>query len=243
MSLNRTKIINYLKEYVAKRNLKMLLAEEVSLPTSLTELVDLIVKDGNNIVFFSVLFQRTLSDPRLRKLIYLEVAKLSKLTSYANKVYLVVPEEYVKPTILDGKLLEDTGVGLISVTDNGVVKEIIPAKPFERELFPSMDKEVKRRLSALEERISRVEEVINKYREELNNVISSIKSLADQLARTRSEIDSIRATISSATIPARVETLVSEVEEGVRVELGEELPSFVKDNPWLYELSKRGKGE
>lgn len=243
MSLNRVKIINYLKEYVAKRNLKLLLIEEVSLPFSLTELVDLIVKDGDNVIFFSVLSQRVLSDPQLRKLIYLEVAKLSKLTSYANKVYLVLPKEYVKPTILDGKIFEDVGIGLISVGVNGTIEEVIPARPFERVSFVSMSKDVEKRISALEERISRIEKTVDEWREEVSSVISSIRSLADQLTRTREEINSIRAMIGSAAVSTRTEAIVSEAEERVSVDVGEGLPSFVRDNPWLIELSKRGKGD
>lgn len=243
MSLSRIKIINYLKEYVSKRNLKLLLIEEIPLPSSLTELVDLIVKDGDNIIFFSVLSQRVLSDPQLRKLVYLEIAKLSKLTSYANKVYLVLPKEYVKPTILNGKLFEDIGIGLISISANGNVEEVIPARPFERIFIMDMSKDFERKISILEERISRIERTVDEYRKEINNVVDSIRNLTAQLARAHEEISSIKAIISSTTIPTRAEAVVSEVEEKVNIDIGEELPSFVRDNPWLVELSKRGKGD
>jgi len=241
--LSRTQIINYLKEYIAKKNFKLLLAEEVLLPPSLAELIDLIVRDGDNIIFFSIFFQKAFSDPQLRKLIYLELAKLSKLTSYANKVYLVLPEEYVKPTILDGKLFEDVGIGLISISTDGTVKEIIPARPFERALSIGISKDIKRKISALEEKILRVEETIKRYREDLDNVISSVRDLTNQLSRVFDEVNSLRAAIASTPLTARTQTLVSETEERVSIEVGEELPSFVKDNPWLLELSKRGRGE
>lgn len=243
MLLNRVKIANYLKEYVFRKNLKLLLVEEVSLPHSLTELVDLIVRDGDNIIFFSILSQKVLSDPQLRKLIYLEVAKLSKLTNYANKVYLVLPKEYVKPTILDGKVFEDIGIGLISVSVNGTIEEIIPARPFERVSFTSTSRDLEKKILALEERISRIEKNINAYREEINSIINSVRNLTNQLAKTRNEINSIKATMSSIAVPTRAEVIIGETEERVTVNAGEELPSFVKDNPWLVELSKRSKGD
>jgi len=242
LALSRAGLLNAIKAYMAKRGLKVLLPEEAPVPGHLSDLVDLVARDGDNVVAFSAFSHRVASDPQLRRLVNLEVARLSKLTSFVNKVYLVMPVEYVRSSVLDGRLFEEAGVGLMSVGEDGAVEEVIPARPFERMPLLAAGGDLERRLSALEDRLSKVEEAVGRYVRELSELAGEVRGLSAQLSRVRSELESLRA-IARRPAEARPEVSVERVEQPEAPALEGGLPSFVQGNPWLEVLARRGREE
>ena len=247
MLFTKNAMINYLKEYIKKRNLKILLPEETNFPPDIIENVDIIVREGDNIIFFSIFsITMPLEIARIRKIVNLELVKLSKLTNYANKVYLVMPKGIIKPHILDGMLFERSGVGLISIDNNGSFKEEIPAKPFERKrLFQIEYDKIEKRISLLESRIYELQKILNNYQkcyEELHNNINRLNQRISSIEeRMNYVINLVQSSSLRITRPCEVTSLLAG--EEVKIEVSKDLPSFVKNNPWLQVLSKRGKEE
>ncbi len=154
-----------------------------------------------------------------------------------------MPEDIAKPTIIDGRTFVESGVGLITISNEGKFLEKIPAKPFEKYLTFS-SKEIEKRFLMLERRVSelatRLEELSTKY----EDLLSTVHSMESRFSSIEQEIVSLREEIKSGLVQRAISTKRVEVPTAtptVSLKDAEELPSFVRDNPWLEVLAKRGK--
>lgn len=132
-------------------------------------------------------------------------------TGKIHKAYLAIPK--ILATILDGEILRRRGLGLLVYTDKEV-KEVIPARRF-----------------AIEEKISSSE--INELKERILNLEETVRKLSRQIDMLTEELLSLRR---SARVPVEAPKITQ-----VGIEAEPKLPSFIKDNPWVAVLSKRGK--
>ena len=248
MLRSKEAILTKLKEYVIKKNFKIMLAEELKLPDEVINNIDLVAKDGNNIIFYTVIPLQFISEPEVRKIINLELAKLSRLSIYANKVYLVIPEQYAKSSIVDGNMVIEAGVGLLCIDKNGNFIEKIPPKPSERTAFLNFLRgELEKKIASFEARfndlIMKIDDLASRY-ERLESLYNELYSRLNNLER---ELNNINDKISNLTLTAtsviKTET-TSHIEEKVRApKVSGELPSFVRDNPWLAVLAKSDKDQ
>jgi hypothetical protein len=181
---------------------------------------DFIFKDELN----SIIFIRILSNDELidRNSLLGNILELSSLKEEVNKIYIAMPKIYV--SIIDSAPFEEYGIGIISYDDKKVM-EISPAKFFKAKLknLEKIEKlnsfetlKIKEELDAIKKRLINLEEVI----QSLSNEIKILKSQSKPI----------------------IETKISK-EEIITPPSSENIPSFLKDNPWIEILAKRGREE
>ncbi|MEM2987283.1 MAG: hypothetical protein QXV60_04215 [Nitrososphaerota archaeon] len=180
---------------------------------------DFIFKDElNSIIFVRILSKDELID---RNSLLENILELSSLKEEVNKIYIAMPKIYV--SIIDSAPFEEYGIGIISYDDKKVM-EISPAKFFKEKLkdegkieklasFETL--KLKEELDAIKKRLINLEEII----QSLNNEIKILKSQSKPI----------------------IETKISK-EEIITPPSGN-VPSFLKDNPWIEILAKRGREE
>jgi len=162
--------------------------------------------DGKTTTLVKVLSKQELSD---RNSLLNAALQASKLLGKADKVYLALPKIY--STILDGKIMQKHGLGLLVYNERKVV-EAVPAKFFESNI-PDLKKLIKE-IEDLKDLRNRVLELEQR-----------VKLLVDEISRLKT-----------------VKTKVTEPKPPpVEVSAPQELPSFLKDNPWLDILTRRGQ--
>lgn len=134
---------------------------------------------------------------------------LKEAGGLCDKVYIAIPEVGYRALPLPFEF-RTSGVGLLEVGEEGVVERVV-AKPLGSRLMPRLEasRELDARVKALEERVARIEQRLN----ELYELLERIRGLKP---------------LESARAP----TALPELE-------AEELPEFVRGNPWLAELSRR----
>jgi hypothetical protein len=181
---------------------------------------DFIFKDELN----SIIFIRILSNDELidRNSLLGNILELSSLKEEVNKIYIAMPKIYV--SIIDSAPFEEYGIGIISYDDKKVM-EISPAKFFKAKLknLEKIEKlnsfetlKIKEELDAIKKRLINLEEVI----QSLSNEIKILKSQSKPIIETKISKEGIITPPSS-----------------------ENIPSFLKDNPWIEILAKRGREE
>ncbi len=178
---------------------------------------DLIFEDNlGSIVFIRILSKDELID---RNSLLKNILKISSLREEINKIYIAMPKVYV--SIIDSAPFEEYGIGIISYDEKRVM-EISPAKFFKKDILKSEEKiesfeikEIKEEFEILKKRLFNLEETIQ-------SLINEIKILKNQ----------------SKPI---IETKISKGE--IISPPSANIPSFLKDNPWIEILAKRGKEE
>ncbi|RLF04838.1 MAG: hypothetical protein DRK00_05790 [Thermoprotei archaeon] len=136
---------------------------------------------------------------------------LKEASGLYDKLYIAVPEVGYRSLPLPSEFRR-SGVGLLEVGEKGVV-ERVPARLLKGRPPTQLrvPPEFETRVKALEERVARLEQRLNE-----------LYKLLEELRSSRPP-EGLRA-----PPPASAELLEAE-----------ELPEFVRDNPWLVELSKR----
>lgn len=212
---------NYLKEKVERyfkgRGCRILLKKDITLPDKVYEMVDCIVQDGNNVVLVKILDELS-SLSKFRDYIL----ELSQIKCFADKMYVAVDEE--SEVFVDGVMLHKAGIGLLIVNVRGV-QEKLPAKPTRFKIaYQTPDlKRFEQKIFELTSKIEKLFEQNKRFNERLTYIENKIRSLELRL----------RALEEKAPAPTRVEEAVSK-------EVETTLPSFIRDNPWLEILARRG---
>lgn len=178
---------------------------------------DLIFEDNlGSIVFIRVLSKDELID---RDSLLKNILKIFSLREKVNKIYIAMPKIYV--SIIDSAPFEEYGIGIISYDEKRIM-EISPAKFFKRDILKSEEKiesfeieGIKEEFEILKKRLFNLEEIIQ-------SLINEIKILKNQSKPV-------------------IETKISK--EEIISPLSTNIPSFLKDNPWIEILAKRGREE
>jgi len=161
----------------------------------------------------SIVFMKILTEKEFsdRNSLLKVVLQCSSLLGKANRVYVAMPKIYA--STIEGELLHNHGLGLI-VYDERRIEESIQPRFFRVE---PTSKSFKPELQELKNRLRILE--------------TTIESLTNEVARLRS----IRAQ------PEKIKPLSPGVIPNPSdVQAPQELPSFIKDNPWVEILSRRG---
>jgi ATP:corrinoid adenosyltransferase len=184
--------------------------------------LDFIFKDElDSIIFVRILSKDELID---RNSLLENILELFSLKEEVNKIYIAMPKVYV--SIIDSSPFEEYGIGIISY-DEKKVMEISPAKFFKTK-------------SKIEE--EKMEKLISfetlKLKEELDNIKKRLINLEEMVQSLNNEIKILK----SQSKPI-IETKISKEEIIITPPSSENIPSFLKDNPWIEILAKRGREE
>lgn len=173
-------------------------------------------KDQNDLfVYVTIGSEDVLGD---KNTILNKILQTLSMTEKMTRVYLALPTILVSS--LDAKIFEEYGIGLINYSEKNIL-EAIPPKVFEKkknnEIIPN------KFLSDL-----------NQLRGDYNQLKNNFKVLNEVVQELVLEFKNEKIKIS----PPRVD--FSNVEK-VQIQNFEGTPSFLKENPWIDVLSKRGK--
>ncbi|MEM2897304.1 MAG: hypothetical protein QXG01_07040 [Candidatus Bathyarchaeia archaeon] len=175
---------------------------------------DMTFNDGMNLIFMKVFHASAFQN---RNAFLDSILRSLSFTKKANKVYIAIPKVYA--SIIDGKIFQEYGLGLM-LYDERTIEEVFQPKVFEIQKpeasNPIVPKEFFEELERLKDRVSSLEQ--------------SVYSLKEELSRIK--LDNKLKEVIPNTKPCKVEE---------RIQVDEDLPSFLKDNPWLEILSKRGR--
>jgi len=182
--------------------------------SSLNEKPDLAFHDGINLIFMKIFY---INEFQNRNAFLDSILHSISFTKEANKVYIVIPKIYA--SIIDGKIFQEHGLGLI-LYDERVIEEVFKPKTFEHQKLedykPIIPKEFFEEFEQLKNKVFNLEQLVHELMDELAQI------------KLKNKIKETTPTIK-----------INKVEE--KVQVNENLPSFLKDNPWLEILSKRGK--
>lgn len=146
----------------------------------------------------------------------------------ANRLYIAIPKVYAAS--VDGGVLQENGIGLI-VYDERRVFESIPAR--EVQLGETAEgeapQELMSELAELRTRVKSLEGALLSASREIRELKDAVKDLKSRRPR--------RATVSAERSRIRV---ALEVPQGKG---DANLPSFLRENPWVEVLGERGEEE
>jgi len=239
MTLNKAKILSIVKDFFAKKGLRPLLVEELVIPKDLKPLIDAAFQDGKNIIVIHVIADFFYSYVEARNTLEKTLMKIAPITAFVEKVYIAVPELYASESILNARILRESGIGVLKVYEEGGVEELIPA--VSKGGFQPLN------MQAINEFLERIKSEIGKLYsqqtsilENINNLTAKIKDLERRIVLLEEKV----ASLSRTTVqPILKETPPQSIDLESSRDLLEDasLPSFMRNNPWINELRKRGR--
>lgn len=174
---------------------------------------DMAFTDNNNRIFVKIIDSEELNE---RNTLLDAVMKSVDFLKEANGAYLLLPKLHA--SIIDGKLFDNHGVGLLTYDKRSGIQEIIKPK-----IFSQINKE---NLTKMPE----------KALVELENLKKRIKSLEQDFGKLKDELDEFR--VRKVNIERNQD---SPKLHSLKAEIHDDAPEFMKDNPWIGILSKRGR--
>ena len=146
----------------------------------------------------------------------------------ANRLHIAIPKVYAAS--VDGGVLQENGIGLI-VYDEKRVFESIPAREvkFGGTVESGESQELMSELAELRAKVKSLEGALLSASREIRELKDGVKELRSRRPR--------RATVSAEKSRIRVAVEVPQGEGEAN------LPSFLRENPWVEVLSGRGEEE
>ena len=233
--IGKARLLLAIKDFLARRELTPILVEELNLPENLVGLVDVAFRDVNNIIVIHVFDEVYYTQIEAREAVEKTVVKLSPLRAFVEKVYIAIPETYAVEGVLNPPLIRESGIGVLKVTEDERVEEIIPAKGSLKHR-----PEVAYRLV---EDIKKIREEVNELKKLYDELKRNIESLEGKISNLEGKVSLLEINLKSrprTSITEKPKVQEKEQFEGKIVD-DSTLPSFVRDNPWFLELRKRGK--
>ncbi|KUO91683.1 MAG: hypothetical protein RQ838_00955 [Caldivirga sp.] len=175
----------------------------------------LVCKEGNNTVMYRGLYLEIPTEGDVAK----EIALMAKDRVLYNKYYIVTTPDVAN--FIDGALVKKLGIGVV-VVDGASVREVMRSTPIETPMPRGQGSD--QRIEALERGIRALEARVKE-----------LEGKVDQLMQALAELK--RA-------PQRVEERRQvQATQGVNVQVPSDVPSFIRDNPWLGILMGKGESE
>jgi len=175
----------------------------------------LVCKEGNNTVMYRGLYLEIPTEGDVAK----EIALMAKDRVLYNKYYIVTIPDVAN--FIDGALVKKLGIGVV-VVDGASVREVMRSTPIETPMPRGQGSD--QRIEALERGIRALEARVKE-----------LEGKVDQLMQALAELK--RA-------PQRVEERRQvQATQGVNVQVPSDVPSFIRDNPWLGILMGKGESE
>lgn len=174
----------------------------------------IVYKEGNNIVMCRGLYLDIPNEGDVAK----EIAIMAKDRHIYNKYYIVTTHEVV--AFIDGSLMRKLGIGVL-VVDDGEVKEILRSIPIETATQQPINND---KVIALENSIKALETKVRELEERVNQLTQAINELR-QANRRQPTLQTQQPQPQQASI----------------IKTPENVPSFIKDNPWLGILMNKAE--
>jgi exonuclease VII small subunit len=175
----------------------------------------LVCKEGNNTVMYRGLYLEIPTEGDVAK----EIALMAKDRVLYNKYYIVTTPDVAN--FIDGALVKKLGIGVV-VVDGASVREVMRSTPIETPMTRGQGSD--QRIEALERGIRALEARVKE-----------LEGKVDQLMQALAELK--RA-------PQRVEERRQvQATQGVNVQVPSDVPSFIRDNPWLGILMSKSESE
>jgi hypothetical protein len=175
---------------------------------------DMAFNDGTNLIFIKIFH---VNDFQNRNALLDLILHSVLFTKEANKVYVVIPKIFA--SIIDWRIFQEHGLGLI-LYDERMIEEVFQPKVFEHQIpeasSPIVPKEFFEEFERLKNKVLSLEQLVHNLMEELSQI------------KLKNKLKEVTPSIK----PSKLEE---------KIQLNENLPSFLKDNPWLEILSKRGR--
>ena len=225
----KKEIIEKVREYFLSRGFQEASIDELNLKVR----PDLAFTRNGDLVFVEVLEIGALSD---RSLFMKALMNTSALRDYCNLLYIAAPK--LLAVIIDSSTLSEYGVGLLTVGDKvleaqpATYRPIKSVKPQQVSIEIPEIEELKK-IPLIEERIRELERVIVELRSTISNLQGKIYSLSSRVESLEKLGIQVKTKIPKPEVKPEVTASVEVSSEG--------LPSFLKDNPWVSILSKRGE--
>ncbi|MDW8033438.1 MAG: hypothetical protein RMI79_00575 [Nitrososphaerota archaeon] len=188
------------------------------------ELHELVLSNGRDSVIVKVIFE----DEADWNTIYEELASIFEKTSEYNMVYIAIPRILVEN--VETASFMKKGVGLI-VYDDYSAEEKIPPEFFRKTQVKQVQEIV--RIQYDEKSLRRIESLIKDLSERIDSLEKAYFSLLREVREMKSLLGK-----KVMVIEKSVENLHPKLEEHIE---SSDLPSFLKDNPWVEILSKRSE--
>jgi len=214
------------RQYFLDKELEELSPDTLNLPSDSY----LVFRDANNMIAVRVLDVRELPVHKAREEIENAIVELVRVaTGLVDKAYLAasVPRIAALPP---PSRFRAAGVGLLLVTDDAV-EEKVPPKPLRGGFRLQVP-------SDLAKRVEDIEAELAKLRRELSSLSRSLEDYRKELNKLSTAFESLKARVEELSSRPIAPLPPTEIQAPV-VTVEEDLPDFVKDNPWLEQLSKR----
>jgi hypothetical protein len=205
-SLNRSQVIDLIKNYFISNG---------SVEESVNDDTLLAFSNGKTRTIVKILSLEDLEDRSV--LIQALLRAASNLTPGA-KTYVAMPK--LLSAVIDGKTLEDIGLGLLTYSEKNI-DEIIPAKirEFSNQVQnSSIDPTLADDLQRLWSEVAEVKTMVSMLKREVSNLKDSFKIKPSK--HERKEVNAVQMSVPS--------------------QQPENLPMYFQDNPWISVLSQRG---
>ncbi|MFP3238866.1 MAG: hypothetical protein RXQ00_06620 [Caldivirga sp.] len=175
----------------------------------------LVCKEGNNTVMYRGLYLEIPTEGDVAK----EIALMAKDRVLYNKYYIVTTPDVAN--FIDGALVKKLGIGVV-VVDGASVREVMRSTPIETPMPRGQGSD--QRIEALERGIRALEARVKELEDKVDQLMQALAELKRAPQRVE-ERRQVQAT------------------QGVNVQVPSDVPSFVRDNPWLGILMSKGKPE
>ncbi len=173
---------------------------------------DLAFTDGERKVYVKIITVEGLNE---RNTLLNSILKSVTFLKRANMVYVTLPKLYA--SIFDAKIFYENGIGLMTY-DEKAVQEVIMPKVFAHESQNNLA------------------ELPVRFLEEINDLKDRLSALEQEVSALKVELSELRH--ARANIDSRPQSLEM---ENRRITRYEDVPEFMKNNPWIEILSKRGR--
>ncbi len=205
-SLNRSQVIDIIKNYFISSG---------STEEPVNDDTVLAFSDGKTRTIVKILSLEDLED---RGILIQALLKAASNHVPSTKTFIAMPK--LLSAVIDGKTLEEIGLGLLTYNDKNV-DEIIPAKI--RELSnqvqnSSIDVTLADDLQRLWSEVTEVKTMVTMLKREVSNLKDSFKIKHSK--QERREVNAVQMSVPS--------------------QQPENLPMYFQDNPWISVLSQRG---
>jgi len=177
---------------------------------------DLIMSDNKNRIYLKIIQKESLSE---RNKLLSSIMKSVSYLFEANIVYLALPKLYA--SILDGKVFRENGLGLLIYDDKEALEEVIQPK-----IFPN------KQMST-----SSSSTIPIKLMDEINSLKDGLHSLEIEVNMLKDLVNNLKNNQKSIEIEPQIKKV--KVEQKVD---STDFPEFMRDNPWVEILSRRGRG-
>jgi ElaB/YqjD/DUF883 family membrane-anchored ribosome-binding protein len=175
----------------------------------------LVCKEGNNTVMYRGLYLEIPTEGDVAK----EIALMAKDRVLYNKYYIVTTPDVAN--FIDGALVKKLGIGVV-VVDGASVREVMRSTPIETPMPRGQGSD--QRIEALERGIRALEARVKELEDKVDQLMQALAELKRAPQRVE-ERRQVQAT------------------QGVNVQVPSDVPSFVRDNPWLGILMSKGESE